>query len=82
VMNTATFYQRSKSTWVSENLEDYLGAKHVIPSNGTDALQIAMMGLGLTWWRSHNRGFHICSHSWVYCLITNSGVSGCGSNNA
>ncbi|GGH66400.1 DegT/DnrJ/EryC1/StrS family aminotransferase [Phaeocystidibacter marisrubri] len=29
-------------------LEDYLGVKHVIPcANGTDALQIAMMGLGL-----------------------------------
>lgn len=31
-----------------KSLEDYLGAKHVIPcANGTDALQIAMMGLGL-----------------------------------
>ena len=30
------------------NLENYLGVKHVIPcANGTDALQIAMMGLGL-----------------------------------
>ena len=30
------------------NLEKYLGVKHVIPcANGTDALQIAMMGLGL-----------------------------------
>ncbi len=29
-------------------LEEYLGCKHVIPcANGTDALQIAMMGLGL-----------------------------------
>lgn len=29
-------------------MEQYLGAKHVIPcANGTDALQIAMMGLGL-----------------------------------
>src|SRR6187549_2917444 len=29
-------------------LEDYLGVKHVIPcANGTDALQIARMGLGL-----------------------------------
>lgn len=29
-------------------LENYLGVKHVIPcANGTDALQIAMMGLGL-----------------------------------
>jgi UDP-2-acetamido-2-deoxy-ribo-hexuluronate aminotransferase len=31
-----------------KDLEQYLGAKHVIPcANGTDALQIAMMGLGL-----------------------------------
>ena len=31
-----------------KNLEDYLGVKHVIPcANGTDALQIALMGLGL-----------------------------------
>ena len=31
-----------------KNLETYLDAKHVIPcANGTDALQIAMMGLGL-----------------------------------
>lgn len=29
-------------------LEEYLGVKHVIPcANGTDALQVAMMGLGL-----------------------------------
>lgn len=31
-----------------KNLENYLGVKHVIPcANGTDALQIAMMGLSL-----------------------------------
>ena len=46
-----------KSGWITtgpkvkafqKNLEDYLGVKHVIPcANGTDALQIAMMGLGL-----------------------------------
>jgi UDP-2-acetamido-2-deoxy-ribo-hexuluronate aminotransferase len=31
-----------------KNLESYAGAKHVIPcANGTDALQIVMMGLGL-----------------------------------
>ena len=30
------------------NLENYLGVNHVIPcANGTDALQVAMMGLGL-----------------------------------
>ena len=31
-----------------EHLENYIGVKHVIPcANGTDALQIALMGLGL-----------------------------------
>jgi len=31
-----------------KELENYLGVKHVIPcANGTDALQVAMMGLGL-----------------------------------
>lgn len=31
-----------------ENLENYLGAKHVIPcANGTDALMVSMMALGL-----------------------------------
>src|SRR5215213_8687534 len=31
-----------------KNLENYLGVRHVIPcANGTDALQIAMMALGL-----------------------------------
>jgi dTDP-4-amino-4,6-dideoxygalactose transaminase len=31
-----------------QSLEEYLGVKHVIPcANGTDALQIALMGLGL-----------------------------------
>ena len=32
----------------AKELENYLNVKHVIPcANGTDALQIAMMGLGL-----------------------------------
>ena len=31
-----------------KSFEEYLGVKHVIPcANGTDALQIAMMALGL-----------------------------------
>ena len=30
------------------DMEDYLGVKHVIPcANGTDALQVSMMALGL-----------------------------------
>ncbi|HBF20988.1 MAG TPA: transcriptional regulator, partial [Cryomorphaceae bacterium] len=31
-----------------KELEEYMGVKHVIPcANGTDALQVAMMALGL-----------------------------------
>jgi dTDP-4-amino-4,6-dideoxygalactose transaminase len=48
VLNTAAFINGPKVHQFQKNLEDYLGAKHVIPcANGTDALQIAMMGLGL-----------------------------------
>ena len=48
VMNSATFINGPKVHQFQKNLEDYLGVKHVIPcANGTDALQIAMMGLGL-----------------------------------
>jgi UDP-2-acetamido-2-deoxy-ribo-hexuluronate aminotransferase len=37
-----------KFTIFKNKLEDYLDVKHVIPcGNGTDALQIALMGLGL-----------------------------------
>ncbi len=48
VMNSAAFINGPKVHQFQKNLEDYLGVKHVIPcANGTDALQIAMMGLGL-----------------------------------
>ncbi|MFD1017445.1 DegT/DnrJ/EryC1/StrS family aminotransferase [Winogradskyella rapida] len=48
VMDSATFINGPKVHEFQKNLEDYLGVKHVIPcANGTDALQIAMMGLGL-----------------------------------
>ena len=48
VLNTAAFINGPKVHEFQKNLEDYLGVKHVIPcANGTDALQIAMMGLGL-----------------------------------
>jgi len=48
VMNSATFINGPKVHQFQKNLEDYLSVKHVIPcANGTDALQIAMMGLGL-----------------------------------
>jgi len=48
VMDSATFINGPKVHQFQKNLENYLGVKHVIPcANGTDALQIAMMGLGL-----------------------------------
>ena len=48
VINTTSFINGPKVKSFQKNLEDYLGVKHVIPcANGTDALQIAMMGLGL-----------------------------------
>ena len=48
VINTTSFINGPKVKAFQKNLEDYLGVKHVIPcANGTDALQIAMIGLGL-----------------------------------
>lgn len=48
VMDSAAFINGPKVREFQSNLENYLGVKHVIPcANGTDALQIAMMGLGL-----------------------------------
>ena len=48
VIENTAFINGPKVHEFQKNLEDYLGVKHVIPcANGTDALQIAMMGLGL-----------------------------------
>lgn len=48
VLETTAFVNGPQVHSFQENLEKYLGVKHVIPcANGTDALQIAMMGLGL-----------------------------------
>ncbi|MGB0982200.1 MAG: DegT/DnrJ/EryC1/StrS family aminotransferase [Winogradskyella sp.] len=48
VLDSAAFINGPKVHEFQKNLEAYLGVKHVIPcANGTDALQIAMMGLGL-----------------------------------
>jgi UDP-2-acetamido-2-deoxy-ribo-hexuluronate aminotransferase len=48
VLDTTTYINGPKVHEFQKNLEHYLGVKHVIPcANGTDALQIAMMGLGL-----------------------------------
>lgn len=48
VLETSAFINGPQVHAFQANLEQYLGVKHVIPcANGTDALQIAMMGLGL-----------------------------------
>ena len=48
VLDTNTYINGPQVHQFQKALEDYLGVKHVIPcANGTDALQIAMMGLGL-----------------------------------
>ncbi|QFZ55054.1 DegT/DnrJ/EryC1/StrS family aminotransferase [Oceanihabitans sp. IOP_32] len=48
VIDTTSFINGPKVHEFQKNLEQYLGVKHVIPcANGTDALQIAMMGLDL-----------------------------------
>lgn len=48
VIDTTSFINGSVVRDFSKNLEKYLGVKHLIPcGNGTDALQIAIMALGL-----------------------------------
>mgnify|MGYP000076617202 CR=1 FL=1 len=48
VIENTAFINGPKVHEFQGNLENYLDVKHVIPcANGTDALQIAMMGLGL-----------------------------------
>ena len=48
VLETTAFINGPEVQKFQKELEQYLDVKHVIPcANGTDALQIAMMGLGL-----------------------------------
>ena len=48
VIDSAAFIKGPAVSSFQANLEHYTGAKHVIPvGNGTDALQIALMALGL-----------------------------------
>ena len=48
VINATAFINGPAVKEFQENLEKYLGVKHVIPcANGTDALQVSMMALGL-----------------------------------
>lgn len=48
VVNSTAFINGPAVKNFQEDLEKYLGVKHVIPcANGTDALQVAMMALGI-----------------------------------
>lgn len=48
VLNSASFINGNAVSHFANEFASYTGAKHVIPcANGTDALQIAMMALGL-----------------------------------
>ncbi len=48
ILSSAAFVNGPHVKAFQKELEEYLGVKHVIPcANGTDALQICMMGLGL-----------------------------------
>ena len=48
VLDNTSFINGPAVREFQTDLETYLGVKHVIPcANGTDALQIALMGLGL-----------------------------------
>jgi dTDP-4-amino-4,6-dideoxygalactose transaminase len=65
VIENAAFINGKPVQEFADNLAIYLGAKHVIPcANGTDALQIAMMALGL------EPGDEVITPSFTYIATT------------
>lgn len=65
VIEKAEFINGPEVVAFQAELEQYLGAKHVIPcANGTDALQIAMMALGL------KAGDEVITPSFTYIATT------------
>jgi UDP-2-acetamido-2-deoxy-ribo-hexuluronate aminotransferase len=61
VLNSSAFINGKPVQELAEGLQQYMGVKHVIPcANGTDALQIAMMALGL------GRGDEVITPSFTY----------------
>jgi dTDP-4-amino-4,6-dideoxygalactose transaminase len=65
VIQNAQFINGPEVAGFQNELQDYLGIKHVIPcANGTDALQIAMMSLGL------KPGDEIITPSFTYIATT------------
>lgn len=65
VMESTAFINGKPVQEFSENLAGYLGSRHCIPcANGTDALQIAMMALGL------QPGDEVITPSFTYIATT------------
>src|SRR3954449_685637 len=65
VLESSAFINGKPVQEFANNLAAYLGAKHVIPcANGTDALQIAMMALGL------QPGDEVITPSFTYVATT------------
>ena len=65
VINSTQFINGSHVKGFQSELADYMGVKHVITcGNGTDALQIAMMGLGL------KPGDEVITPSFTYIATT------------
>src|SRR6201988_1590429 len=65
VIESTAFISGKPVQEFANNLSDYLGVKHVIPcANGTDALQIAMMALGL------QPGDEVITPSFTYVATT------------
>ena len=65
VIESTSFIGGPQVSAFAQNLSQYLGIKHVIPcANGTDALQIAMMALGL------EPGDEVITPSFTYIATT------------
>ena len=65
VLESSVFIGGPQVNSFAKNLSQYLGVKHVIPcANGTDALQIAMMALGL------QPGDEVITPSFTYVATT------------
>lgn len=65
VLDSAAYINGKAVTQFTENLNNYIGSKHTIPcANGTDALQIAMMALGL------QPGDEVITPSFTYIATT------------
>jgi dTDP-4-amino-4,6-dideoxygalactose transaminase len=65
ILSTAQFINGPEVKGFQSELQDYLGVKHVIPcANGTDALQISLMALGL------KPGDEVITPSFTYIATT------------